>query len=184
MPRVFIAIQTPAALQQTLADIQAAFANSSPWRWVQPSQLHITLAFLGEVPETALPGLHQPIGQAIRGHPPFTLTARALGCFPTPARPRVLWLGLHDPDHILSDLAQAVTAAVAEQGIPMEKRSFHPHITLARSRQPVRSRTFRRLLAAYETQSFLDVPVQSIHLFQSQLKPTGAVYTILKSYAL
>src|SRR2546423_15116763 len=105
MLRVFIAITPPTTLQQTMAEVrQDSQRLSLPWRWVTPDHIHLTLRFLGNVPEESLTSLLQALEQATQGQTAFPLRARALGCFPHPARPRVLWVGLDDPSQTLGHL--------------------------------------------------------------------------------
>jgi 2'-5' RNA ligase len=133
MIRAFIAIIPPTTLQQTMAEICQAFQRLSlPWRWVPPDHIHLTLKFLGNVPDESVTSLLQAIEQAAQGQSAFPLRARALGCFPHPARPRVLWVGLDDPHQTLGHLNERLIAALTPLGFPSEDRPFHPHLTLAR----------------------------------------------------
>ncbi len=186
MPRVFIAITTPAVLQQTLLqEIRTTFQHLPlPFRWVHPSHLHVTLKFLGEVPESLLPTLHQAMQRAAIGQKSFTLVAHALGCFPHPSRPRILWLGLDDPQRALLPLYQRMELTLMARGFPTDERPFHPHVTLARIRKPVRCEAFPPLLAKHDDRRFGDIPVRALHLFQSQLSPAGAMHTMLHSVPL
>src|SRR5215475_12661126 len=102
MIRAFIAITPPTALQQTMAEVRQAFQRLPlPWSWVTPDHIHLTLRFLGNVPEESVPSLHQAMTQAAQGQTAFPLRATALGCFPHPARARVLWVGLDDTSQAL-----------------------------------------------------------------------------------
>jgi 2'-5' RNA ligase len=185
MIRAFIAITLPVALQRALKDVQA-ICQPLPiaWRWVPPSHWHLTVKFLGDVPAERLAPVVQAMEQAMSGQQPFVLMARALGCFPQPARPRVLWMGLDDTEGALLRLFQRLEAALRERGFPPEERPLRPHVTLARIRQVPRGAHFRTLLQTYHEYRFGDVPVTALHLFQSQLHREGAVYTLLHSAAL
>jgi 2'-5' RNA ligase len=185
MPRVFIAIQTPVELRQVLGDIQSTFQSASlPLRWVDPAHLHITLVFLGEIPATQVENVSQAMTQAIAGIPPFTVGALSLGCFPRPSQPRVLWMGLHDPSQTLTRLYQQLITALQDIEFVGENRTFHPHLTLARLRKPAPNSEFCSLLSTYHNRQFGPIPVAAVHLFESQLQPTGPVYTILCSAPL
>jgi RNA 2',3'-cyclic 3'-phosphodiesterase len=180
MPRIFIAIQTPPVLQHALADVRASFEPLPiAFRWVAPSHLHATLKFLGDVPEAKLVAVYHALNRAAAGQQPFGLTARTLGCFPSSRRPRVLWMGLDDPQQGLGNVFQQLDSALADVGFPLEDRPFHPHLTLARIRHPQSCPPFIALLSSYQTRCFGDISVDRIEVFQSQLQPTGAVYTVL-----
>ncbi len=185
MIRAFIAVTTPIALHETLEEVRAVFQQLPvPFRWVKSSQLHLTLKFLGQVPEESLPAIAQAMQHAAAHLVPCTLTARALGCFPHPSRPRVLWMGLDDPQHALGQLHQRLESALTTRGFPAQEKPLRPHLTVARIRQPSPCRQLPPLLRTYQDRYFGEMPVDTVHLFQSQLHRTGAVHTILRSVAL
>lgn len=185
MPRIFIAIKAPPVLQQALEEVRASFQPLPiAFRWVLPSHLHATLKFLGDVPEAKLDAVFGALTSATAAQPPFVLKARSLGCFPSPTRPRVLWMGLDDPHHGLDNVYQQLEGALADVGFPLEARPFHPHLTLARIRRPTSCPPFSALLSTYKTRCFGDIGVDRIEVFQSQLQPTGAIYTVLHTALL
>jgi 2'-5' RNA ligase len=185
MIRAFIAIIPPTTLQQTMAEIRQVFQRLSlPWRWVPPDHIHLTLRFLGNVPDESVPSLLQAIEQASQGQIAFPLRARVLGCFPRPARPRVLWVGLEDPSQTLRRLNERLIAALTPLGFPPEERPFHPHLTLARIQNGSPARQLLPLLQAYQNRDFGEFLVTHIYLVKSQLQRTGSLYTILRSVTL
>lgn len=171
--RLFVAIALPEPVQQQLAQLRRELAGA---RWVRPEQLHLTLAFLGEVAEERLEQLTAALG-SIR-YQPFALQFDRLGCFPNQRHPRVVWIGLQ-PNPELQRLAQAVQAAVTACGISLEERPFHPHITLARLKQ-----ADPRQLAALLTQqpALPEVAVATFLLFQSRLSVQGAEHRVLRRF--
>ena len=185
MIRAFIAITPPTTLQQTMAEVRQVFQRLSlPWRWVTPDHIHLTLRFLGDVPDESVPSLLQAMAQAAQGQTAFTLRARALGCFPQPARARVLWVGLDDPSQALGRLNERLMAALTPLGFPPEDRPFHPHLTLARIQSVRRSSQLLPMLQAYQNRDFGEFLVTQVHLVQSQLLRGGALHTILHSVTL
>ena len=185
MIRAFMAITPPPTLQQTMAEVRQAFQHLSlPWRWVTPDHIHLTLRFLGNVPEESVPSLHQAMAQATQGQMAFPLRATALGCFPHPARPRVLWVGLDDPSQTLGRLHARLIAALTPLGFPLEDRPFHPHLTLARAQNRVPSGQLFPMLQMYQNRDFGEFLVTQMHLIQSQLLRGGALYTLLRSVTL
>ncbi len=125
MLRAFIAITPPSTLQQSMAEVRQVFQHLSlPWRWVTPDHIHLTLRFLGNVPEESVPSLLQAMEQAAQGQIAFPLRARALGCFPHPTRPRVLWVGLDDPSQALGRLNERLMAALTPLGFPPRTARF------------------------------------------------------------
>jgi len=183
MLRAFIAITPPSTLQQSMAEVRQVFQHLSlPWRWVTPDHIHLTLRFLGNVPEESVTSLLQAMEQAAQGQIAFPLRARALGCFPHPARARVLWVGLDDPSQALGRLNERLMAALTPLGFPPQNRPFHPHLTLARaqmlSSQPL------PMLQTYQNRDFGEFLVTQLYLMQSQPQRGGAVHTVLRSVTL
>lgn len=175
--RLFIAIELPPELKEALATLRGDLPGA---RWVAAEQIHLTLAFLGEVEEEKVEGLRTELAGIHL--PPFTLSLTGTGCFPNRHLPRVLWVGL-TPQLRLTNLVTAVQGAIAACGLPVEERPFSPHLTLARFKFP----------APREVGNFLDLPlpgpfpalaVQEFILFQSRLTPHGAEHLPLATFPL
>lgn len=185
MLRAFIATTPPPALQRTAAAIREVFQPLHlPWRWVRPEQIHLTLRFLGDVPEAQVPALAQALQRVAAGQTAFVLHARALGCFPHVSRPRVLWIGLEDAGQALVRLNARLTEELLPLGFAPEERPLRPHLTLARAQNRMAPRQFLEVLHTYHNRYFGEFPVSHLQLFQSQLQRGGAVYTLLHSAAL
>ncbi|GIX48686.1 MAG: RNA 2',3'-cyclic phosphodiesterase [Candidatus Tectimicrobiota bacterium] len=183
--RAFIAVTPPPALQQALEEVRAAFAwQASGWRWVAPENVHLTLKFLGNVAKAQLPAVMQAMQRAAAGQAPFTLCARALGCFPSAAAPRVLWVGLEDPQQRLLALLRRLEAELVALGFAAETRPFRPHLTLARIQRVTDRARWLAAVQAFRERKFGAFPVEALHLFQSHLHPQGARYTVVHTVAL
>ena len=179
--RVFIAVEISDAVRMALADIQRDLkpvTNSA--RWVAPESIHLTLKFLGEIPEHQIPNIDSALISLT--WKPFLVTINGIGFFPGNRSPRVVWAGMEAPT--MKELAQEVDTRMETLGFEKEKRAFRPHITLARARD---MRIDASLVAAaqkFEKQEFGSFMVDRFYLFQSHLKPTGAVYNKLKEYVV
>jgi RNA 2',3'-cyclic 3'-phosphodiesterase len=129
--RLFVALHPP---PQVLAELCEAVGDlrrqHEELRWVSEESWHITLAFLGEVPEERLPELTERLGRAAARHPAPVLSIGHGGRFGD----RVLWMRVDGDRDPLKRLAASVAAAVRRTRIPVEDRPFRPHITLGRSR--------------------------------------------------
>ena len=187
--RAFIAVEIPSEIHQAIenktASIQAAL-NPSLVRWVPSSNVHLTLKFLGDVSPANLELLSQMFSVEVGQHQAFEMTFGGLGAFPNPKRPRVIWIGIQAPAG-LEALQHGIEAATATLGYPVEKRPFSPHLTIGRIKQNVSSTGMQKIRAALEeTQvgSLGTMRVAAVHLFKSDLKPSGAVYTRLFSAPL
>jgi len=175
--RLFIAIELPDAAKRALTWLKTDIPGA---RWVPADQIHLTLAFLGEVDEAALVRL---TGELARIQlPGFQLAFGPLGCFPDRRRPRVLWVGL-EPQPRLKHLADGVQEAVLACGIPQEERPFSPHITLARLKLSP-SRECDAFLDQRPKQELPPFSVREFTLFQSRLTPQGALHTPVRNFAL
>ena len=147
-------------------------------RWVSPASIHLTLRFLGNTEDELLPKLAGALDSLGLLHHPFELKIDAVGCFPNPRRPRVIWVGLEDPQQRLAPLQQGTEALAQALGCPAEGRAFHPHLTLGRVRE-------RRAGVGAPAEPWFVEPVQrsfevgSVELIESVLGPSGARYSTL-----
>jgi 2'-5' RNA ligase len=189
MIRTFVAVELGASLRQALAQVQAGLRSrlekaAGPGgriQWVRPDAIHLTLKFLGDIPEERVPEIYSALGRMAARHARFTLDVEGLGLFPDARAPRVLWIGLADRGGALQRLAADVEAALDAIGFAPEPRPFHPHLTLARIKE--RSREAGRALSAggmlaQETKPG-SLVVEAVSLMKSELRPSGAVYTEL-----
>jgi len=176
--RSFIAIELPNQIKSVLARMRGDIPGA---RWVPAEQIHLTLAFLGEVEEPVMELLMEKL-VCIR-LPGFELAFSGPGCFPNRHRPRVLWIGVQ-PEPGLNALAAAVHDVVLACGIPQEQRPFSPHITLARLKLPAASRGTDAFLDHCQKEKLPPLSVGEFTLFQSRLTPQGAQHIPLKVFPL
>src|SRR5450759_970790 len=97
--RTFIAIELPQAILDQLSEIQARLKSALPGsavRWVKPDGVHLTLKFLGQIPDDQIELIASSLKAGVAGHQPFTVEVSGAGCFPTVQRPRVIWIGVHE----------------------------------------------------------------------------------------
>ncbi|MGG8408373.1 RNA 2',3'-cyclic phosphodiesterase [Streptomyces sp. 12297] len=130
--RVFIALAPPDDAKDELARaLGPAYTAFPDMRWNRIEDWHITLAFLGELPVSAVPLLRPPLAELAAGRPPVPLALSGGGHFDE----RVLWSGIEGDLDGLHLLASEVRAVVKQCGIPFEDRPLRPHLTLARARR-------------------------------------------------
>jgi len=150
--RLFVAIEPPAAALDELAAATAPLQDAWPQlRWSDRSRWHITLAFLGEVDETAAGRLGPRLERAAQRHAALTLSVAGAGAFARPARARVLWARIGGDRQALAGLAQSAGAGCRRAGAPPpdEGRRFQPHLTLAHCRAPADLRALVDSLSGY-----------------------------------
>lgn len=149
--------------------------------WVAETNLHVTLKFLGQIEATRVAAIADAIGVVAARTPSFELVVRGLGAFPTPARPRIVWVGL-EPAAPLAVLAGALDSALATLGFAREARPFAAHVTLGRVRDSRRNPALAAALARPAECGRLTVA--RVALMRSELHPRGARYTELTSVVL
>lgn len=134
--RTFIAVELPADLKRLIAAKIEGLRALAPrgMKWVDPRIAHLTLAFLGNVPDSRLTVLSRVVDNAATASRPFTLNTGPLGAFPNNRRPRVLWLGLRGATESLTTLHSRLQDELEAEGFAVEKRPFKPHVTLGRAR--------------------------------------------------
>lgn len=187
--RAFIALEIPTGIHQAIEQKTApmrATLNPSLVRWVPSENVHLTLKFLGDVSPSNLEMLEQMLIAEVCQHQPFEVGFGGLGAFPNSKRPRVIWIGIHAPAG-LAALQHGIQAATATLGYPDEQRSFSPHLTIGRVKQNAGSAGIQKIRNALEETkvgTLGTARVSAVHLFKSDLKPTGAVYTRLFSTPL
>jgi 2'-5' RNA ligase len=154
-------------------------------KWVDPAILHITLKFVGWVPEKRVEdclSLGREVAAASRQS---KLILAGAGAFPNARRPRVLWIGATGDVDILAAAAGAFDRRMAEVGLAEpENRPFAAHLTLGRVRQDAKPPDLTEALAAFADEQFGEVPVEEFLLMRSHLQPSGPVYEKIGTFAL
>jgi len=177
--RAFIALELPAAAKARLADAQAHLQpRLHGVRWVNATGLHLTLRFLGDSTPRQIERVTAALQAATRECPAGTGRLAGLGVFPESERaaPRVLWVRLELPPPFFA-LQAACERAARQAGFDPERRTFTPHLTLGRWRD----RAPRPTLEALDLD---DVALDTVVLYKSELRPSGAVYTALTTFPL
>jgi RNA 2',3'-cyclic 3'-phosphodiesterase len=176
--RMFIALTLPDAVRGALA----ALARPLPGvNWTRPEQLHVTLRFLGDVPGDQIEPMIARLA-AVQVEP-FVLPVEGVGTFPPNRPPRVLWIGVGSGHPRLFQLRQRVDDAVLASGVPLDVRTFHPHVTLARCTENAAA-AIRHWLHAQRDSAAPPFRVESFDLYASELRPAGAVHTLRRRFAL
>lgn len=190
MTRTFIALEMNEAVQRHLGNVIDQVARVLPGvRWVDPSGIHITLAFLGELTDGELGGVKHAVQAVAQRVAPFSYSLSRLGIFGPAHQPRVIWMGIEEPAGALQRLQHNLVQELSRRSFPVDKRPFSPHFTLARIKTPLSPDELQQL------QRLLDGPqqgllsselyqVRSIAVMKSELSRAGAHYTSLQTYTL
>jgi len=176
--RLFIAIEIDDDVRQRLAEAQRLLAAAPcKVKWVEPRNLHLTLKFLGEVPDHHAGAIADAMTRAARDAKPFEMKVAGVGTFPPKGVPRVVWAGAEAVQ--VRPLQQRLEAALEALGHEREKRAFHPHLTLGRVKGREGSRELRALMERLEARDFGTCRVGEVVLMQSTLSPAGPTYSPL-----
>ncbi len=179
--RVFIAVDLPSEVREQFGQIQRELEPlSGKARWVAPASIHITLKFIGEVPDKRIEAIDTALTSLT--WKAFTVTVSGVGFFPGNRSPRVFWAGIKAPT--MQELAEQLDSRLESLGFEKENREFRPHITLARARDAKIDSLFVNAASRYAEHAFGSFIVDRIYLFKSILKPSGAVYQRIKEYVL
>ena len=182
--RLFVAIELDKRVKDELVAAQTRLREfDRTVRWPRPEQMHLTLKFLGEVPDGDVPGVCEAAKRAAQRSAPFRFTLRGLGCFPPKGPARIVWAGIEAQGQGLQGCQQAVEDEMVSVGFLREGRAYSPHLTIGRVRQGHDTRPLRAALETSELQGPLQSPSELV-LFESKLTPRGAIYTAVTSCRL
>ena len=169
--RLFVAIDMPDSAAEALDDLNPQLAGV---RWTAREQLHLTLAFFGQVAGPNEDVLKEKL-VAIEFHS-FFLPITGTGTFPPKGPPKIIWIGVGSGHPHLFQIHKRVQEAALAAGLEPELRSWHPHVTLARcgdvSRQAIQP--FLRKTEGFDAGL---IKVEQFHLYSSKLLPSGSVHT-------
>ncbi len=185
--RLFIALELDSAVKEKLErwerETAASISAASPAgiSWQKGSKLHLTLKFLGEVPEERTPRLTDVLEGALREIQAFELHLEGAGCFPLRGPVRIIWIGVKQPNPDLARCFAVLETSLAGLGFKREERDFHPHITAARVKNDPAQSELRRIIQGI-TFAGIAQQVKSITLFSSELNPSGSVYSVIKQF--
>jgi len=185
--RLFVAINFPEKVKKRIGLLIKELRKlPSDAKWVDDANLHLTLQFLGNVPETQVPSIVEALNRSVTGISPFRLDLGGVGVFQSIERPRVFWMGVSGETNVLSRLHRQVQEGFGRLGFEPERRRFSPHLTLARLRSPL---GFSALLERAEKIAgdygkFDSVNVASIELMLSELSSQGPKYFVLSRVSL
>ena len=182
--RTFVAVNLPESIRRDFDEHLERFRPLARGvSWVPSGNVHVTMKFLGEVPENELSGVCGAVKSAVSEHQPFDVQLGGFGAFPNFRRPRVFWVGITDGVDPLRELARAIEDQLAPLGFEREKRKFSAHITLGRIRRPG---DYDQLRQAVESAEYISQPftVTSVEVMKSVLSPKGAQYSVFESFSL
>jgi 2'-5' RNA ligase len=174
MSRLFIALPVPKDIAQSLARTRAALPGA---RWLQQEDMHITLAFIGEISDHKADALARALDKITL--PPIDLEINRLDGFGKGDKAHILWAGIDEDKTLgLFALQRRVVAACRKVGIDLDRRKYRPHITLARLKH-TSAAALGDAIAETPTPNLPGWTADKIAIYESRLNPSGARYTRL-----
>jgi RNA 2',3'-cyclic 3'-phosphodiesterase len=177
--RSFLAFELPAPMRTVLAGALEILRGSClDARWAKIDNIHLTVVFLGDVPEDDLTFIMEAAQEVCSRYRPFEIAIKGLGVFGPPRRPRVLWAGLTGETMRMAEFQQELLSALAPSGIKYDGKAFKPHLTLGRfrGRNPIDPKSALEACRDIHSNECL---LENLVLFKSDLTPRGAFYTLL-----
>jgi RNA 2',3'-cyclic 3'-phosphodiesterase len=177
--RCFIAIDIPETIKKEIGELfETLIKYDADVKWVTAANLHLTLKFLGDTAETAIPQIQKALSTVVSSYKPFCIKIRGTGVFPNRKYPRVYWIGTEGAG-ILKNLKEEIENSMIHFGFGKEDRDFNPHLTIGRVRSLKGVINVVNELGAFQGKEFGVMNVDSIKIMRSELKPKGPEYTCL-----
>jgi 2'-5' RNA ligase len=150
---------------------------------VNEADLHLTIKFMGNVATQKVEAVSNAAALAVNGLAHFPIVFQGTGVFPGPRSPRVLWIGIADQTAGLAQLQSSLEQECMAAGFPEEERPFHPHLTIARIKEP---QLARALATDHLDLSFkpVEMLVAELHVIRSQMSSKGSIYTVISRHPL
>ncbi|HEY4760020.1 MAG TPA: RNA 2',3'-cyclic phosphodiesterase [Thermoguttaceae bacterium] len=180
MIRTFIAVEIDSALRARAKElIDILRASGADVKWVETHNIHLTLQFLGDVPEQQVTAVCKAVEQGAAQVQPFELEVGGAGAFPNTNRPRTIWIGAKEGHEHMVELHDNVALLLAEMDYRDEERRFQTHLTIGRVRGGKNIVTLGQLLKQHADFQVGRMQVEKATIFSSRLEHGGPIYEVL-----
>ncbi len=184
MKRIFTAIDISDETRRKTSDYIETLRRTFPILrvgWDKAEKLHLTLKFFGDIDEKPLDSLTEAVEKTAKRFSDFKLQITGTGVFPSKRNERILWLGVKDETGSFQALNDALEIECEKLGFAREKRNFKPHLTVARLREPNKSKELieEHLRNEFESNKF---DVSEIVIYESRLQKSGSIYSVVSKY--
>ncbi len=182
--RIFIGIK----LDDTVLDAMEKFLKpfkkiNSPMKWTKRENLHITLKFIGDVPDETYSKIESRLTNTDFNTGPIDIKFTGCGKFGKGRDMNIFWIGM-EKNEILEDMFNRIENSLEKTGIPKETRKFKPHITVARNKKSFNFKSFFQLIDDNSERLISEFTITGFQVFKSKLAPEGPIYTVLKEIPL
>jgi 2'-5' RNA ligase len=184
--RLFIAVDIDDKVRQAAGALARELAAAgADVKWVEPENMHLTLAFLGDLKEEHLAPIHNAMQEAARGERHLELVFDRLGAFGAPSHPRVVWLGVSTGAKALTDLTAKLRTKLTENGIALaDEHEFSAHLTLGRVKSPDHVKELLEKMKTAKVPAGLSCRSDMLVLYRSSLSSAGSMYEGLRAEPL
>ncbi len=184
MKRVFIAVKVDpdAELLRMISTLKSVLATENI-RWVDPVNIHLTMAFLGDTEDEKIKILAGMLKDKCSGFHEFDFMLSGAGVFKNYRDPRIIWAGIKSPEKLYA-LENKIAEGLKSTGFLIEERQFKPHLTIGRVKSVRDTENLKNILERYRDIEFQKVEVKEVILYESILTLTGPIYKPLGSYSL
>ena len=185
--RTFVAVDIDESVRRRAARlIELLAASVGNVKWVEPQNMHLTLQFLGDVPQTDVHEVCLAVQRAVTACAPFSMSLLGAGAFPHAGRPSTVWIGVDDGAQQLKTLQRCIQQKLKPLGFPPERRAYHPHLTIGRIRRG-RVTGGAQLAQGLRDQQSFDAGrsmVDQVIVYASYLERTGPSYQAMSRIGL
>ncbi|MDH3365647.1 MAG: RNA 2',3'-cyclic phosphodiesterase [Thermoplasmata archaeon] len=157
--------------------------SSASLKVVRPTNLHLTLKFLGDTDEALVDDIVNAIADSTRGCQPFEVRLRGMGAFPSLSNIRVIWVGIEDGKELVK-ISEEIDSSLADIGLERDRRGFKPHLTVARAKGVIGGDMIQDFVAANAATDYGDYRVSEVILKKSVLTPQGPIYSDVRGISL
>ena len=178
--RAFVAIDLARDIRAELAKLQDILRSSgSDVKWVEPSHIHITLKFLGDINQVQIEKSRESLSIISKDFNPFYVSLSEVGAFPKLDYPKVIWAGVAQGREELVSLNKRIEEIFEKSGFPKDDRPYEPHITIGRVRSGKNKDKLKKIIMEHNFSLEAVMAVDKVILYQSTLTSSGPIYTVL-----
>jgi len=183
MIRAFVGFFTTKKIYEHVEKLEEEAKDIIKGKWVDPQNMHVTLQFIGYIDESKAVDIIRNIQTITEIYKPFSVKYKSLGAFPSPDKPRILWIGVGEGSTKLKTIAKEIQKINRKSGINPDSKPFHPHVTICRIKE-ADGKKVAKFIKKYRNFSFGEDTVEKIALIKSTLTPVNPIYTVIEEFYL
>ena len=178
--RMFLALDINESTRRELAQLKTLLTKQIKGckaNWVTPENLHVTLKFLGDVEDSKINDVCTAVDEVARRFEPIEFDVKGVAALPNRGGLRMFWADVSEPSDQMAKLFKEIELALQPLGFDRERRTFCPHITLARINHIADVSLARQAVAKLTEKEFGRVRPDCVTIYTSTLTRQGPIYT-------